>query len=79
MHRTKQNKKWKRYKKVDVSWVQYDRYILNECKWMKVEIILGDGGYGTRKCFNEIEKHGSLAGIKVRKITMNGTKEFIIQ
>lgn len=41
--------------------------ILKECKWMKVEIILGDGGYDTRECFNEIEKHGSLAGIKVRK------------
>ncbi|RKY01381.1 MAG: IS5 family transposase [Spirochaetes bacterium] len=41
--------------------------ILNECKWMKVEIILGDGGYDTRECFNEIEKHGSLAGIKIRK------------
>ncbi|NIA10033.1 MAG: IS5 family transposase [Nitrospiraceae bacterium] len=41
--------------------------ILKECKWMKVEIILGDGGYDTRECFNEIEKYGSLAGIKVRK------------
>lgn len=41
--------------------------ILNECEWMKVEIILGDRGYDTRECFNEIEKHGSLAGIKVRK------------
>jgi len=41
--------------------------ILNECRWMKVEIILGDRGYDTRECFNEIEKHGSLAGIKVRK------------
>ncbi len=34
---------------------------------MKVEIILGDGGYDTRECFNEIEKYGLLAGIKVRK------------
>jgi len=32
MHGTKQNKKWKRYKKVDVPWAQYDKYGLNECR-----------------------------------------------
>ncbi len=41
--------------------------ILRQCTWMKVEIILGDKGYDTRECFNEITAYGSTPGIKVRK------------
>ena len=41
--------------------------ILKECDWMRVDIILGDKGYDTRECFNEITKQGSIPGIKVRK------------
>ena len=41
--------------------------ILRQCKWVKVEIILGDKGYDTRECFNEITVYGSTPGIKVRK------------
>jgi len=41
--------------------------ILKECDWIRVDIILGDKGYDTRECFNEITNHGSVPGIKVRK------------
>jgi len=41
--------------------------ILRQCKWIKVEIILGDKGYDTRECFNETTRFGSIPGIKVRK------------
>ncbi len=41
--------------------------ILKQCRWMKVEIILGDSGYDTRECFNEITDYDSVPGIKVRK------------
>lgn len=41
--------------------------ILKECDWLRVDIILGDKGYDTRECFNEITNHGSIPGIKVRK------------
>jgi transposase len=41
--------------------------ILKECDWIRVDIILGDKGYDTRECFNEITNHGSIPGIKVRK------------
>jgi len=41
--------------------------ILRQCKWIKVEIILGDKGYDTRECFNETTSFGSIPGIKVRK------------
>lgn len=41
--------------------------ILRRCKWIKVEIILGDKGYDTRECFNEITGFGSIPGIKVRE------------
>jgi hypothetical protein len=41
--------------------------ILKECDWMRVDIILGDKGYDTRECFNEITNYGSIPGIKVRK------------
>lgn len=41
--------------------------ILRQCNWVKVEIILGDKGYDTRECFNEVTEYGSTPGIKVRK------------
>jgi transposase len=41
--------------------------ILKECDWIRVDIILGDKGYDTRECFNEITNYGSIPGIKVRK------------
>ena len=41
--------------------------ILRQCKWIKVEIILGDKGYDTRECFNETTSFGSIPGLKVRK------------
>ena len=41
--------------------------ILRQCNWMKVEIILGDKGYDSRECFNEVTAYGSTPGIKVRK------------
>jgi transposase len=41
--------------------------ILKECDWVRVDIILGDKGYDTRECFNEVTSHGSIPGIKVRK------------
>lgn len=41
--------------------------ILRHTTWIKVEIILGDGGYDTKECFNAITRHGALPGIKVRK------------
>ena len=41
--------------------------ILKQCNWLKVDIILGDGGYDSKECFNEITKHGAIPGIPVRK------------
>lgn len=41
--------------------------ILRHTTWIKVEIILGDGGYDTKECFRAISQHGALPGIKVRK------------
>jgi len=41
--------------------------ILRQSSWIKVEIILGDRGYDSKECFNEIAKHGSIPGIRVRK------------
>jgi len=41
--------------------------ILRHTTWIKVDIILGDGGYDTKECFKAITRHGSLPGIKVRK------------
>ena len=43
------------------------RKILKKCSWLKVEIILGDGGYDSKECFNEITKRGAIPGIPVRK------------
>lgn len=41
--------------------------ILKHCKWLKISIILGDGGYDSKDCFNEITKKGAIPGIPVRK------------
>ena len=41
--------------------------ILQQCNWLKVDIILGDGGYDSKECFNEIAKQGAIPGIPVRK------------
>ncbi len=41
--------------------------ILRQCSWMKFDIILGDGGYDSKECFNAITKHGAIPGIPVRK------------
>ena len=41
--------------------------ILKQCSWLKVDIILGDGGYDSKECFNGITKHGAKPGIPVRK------------
>lgn len=43
------------------------RRMLRRCRWMRIGIILGDAGYDTRECFNEIEEFGAIPGIKVRK------------
>lgn len=43
------------------------KHILKQCNWLKVEIILGDGGYDSKECFNEITKQGTIPGIPVRK------------
>jgi len=40
---------------------------IKRCRWIKVEIILGDKGYDTRECFNEITDFESIPGIKLRK------------
>ena len=41
--------------------------ILKQCSWLKVDVILGDGGYDSKECFNEITNHGAIPGIPVRK------------
>jgi len=41
--------------------------ILQQCNWLKVDIILGDGGYDSKECFNEIAELGAIPGIPVRK------------
>jgi len=41
--------------------------ILQQCNWLKVDIILGDGGYDSKDCFNEIAELGAIPGIPVRK------------
>jgi transposase len=43
------------------------KHILKQCNWLKVDIILGDGGYDSKECFNEITKQGAIPGIPVRK------------
>ena len=41
--------------------------ILDQCQWLHVDIILGDGGYDTKECFNEIIQRDAKPGIPVRK------------
>lgn len=48
--------------------------ILHHTTWIKVEIILGDGGYDTRECFRAITRYGALPGIKVRKNSTTKTR-----
>jgi hypothetical protein len=48
--------------------------ILQQVNWMKFEIILGDGGYDSKECFNEIAKHGAIPGIPVRKNSITRSK-----
>jgi len=43
------------------------RHMIRECKWMKCDIILGDRGYDSKQCFNEVTKQGAIPGIPVRK------------
>ena len=43
------------------------RHILQDLEWMTFEIILGDKGYDSRDCFNDIHKQGAIPGIPVRK------------
>jgi transposase len=42
------------------------KQMLKQCLWLNVEIILGDGGYDSKECFNEITKKGAIPGIPVR-------------
>ena len=50
------------------------KYILKQCSWIKFEIILGDGGYDCKECFNEIAKQGAIPGIPVRKNSITRSK-----
>ena len=50
------------------------KHILRHCNWIKFEIILGDGGYDSKECFNEITKNGAIPGILVRKNSITRSK-----
>lgn len=50
------------------------KHILEHCSWIKFEIILGDGGYDSKECFNEIAKKGAIPGIPVRKNSITRSK-----
>ena len=41
--------------------------LLKGCQWTRVDVILADGGYDTRECFNAITGVGATPGIPVRK------------
>jgi len=41
--------------------------LLKGCQWTRVDVILADGGYDTRECFNAIIGVGATPGIPVRK------------
>jgi transposase len=41
--------------------------LLKGCEWTRVDIILADGGYDTRDCFNTITDAGAKPGIPVRR------------
>ena len=48
--------------------------ILKQCSWIKFEIILGDGGYDSKECFNEIAKQKATPGIPVRKSSITRSR-----
>ena len=48
--------------------------ILKQCNWIKFEIILGDGAYDSKECFNEIGKQKAIPGIPVRKNSITLSK-----
>ena len=41
--------------------------LLKGCRWIRVDIILGDRGYDTRECFHEVTRFGAQPGIPVRR------------
>jgi len=41
--------------------------LLKGCQWTRVDIILADGGYDSRDCFNAISDVGATPGIPVRR------------
>lgn len=41
--------------------------LLKGCQWARVDIILADGGYDSRECFNAIIDVGATPGIPVRR------------
>lgn len=41
--------------------------LLKGCQWTRVDIILANGGYDTRECFNAIAGVGATPGIPVRR------------
>ena len=43
------------------------KQLLQGCQWIRIDIILGDGGYDTRNCFQDITQQGAVPGIPVRK------------
>jgi hypothetical protein len=53
---------------------QYLKKILRKSSWIKVEIVLGDGGYDSKECFNEITSYGAVPGIKTRKNSVTRSK-----
>ena len=50
------------------------KQILQQIHWIQVDVILGDRGYDSRECFNEIKRHGAKAGIPVRKNSVTLSK-----
>ena len=47
--------------------VKQVKKLLEGCKWTKVDVILADGGYDSRECFNAINDVGATPGIPVRR------------
>jgi len=41
--------------------------LLKGCRWTRVDVILADGGYDARTCFNDITDVGATPGIPVRR------------
>jgi len=50
------------------------RRMLRMCMWIRIEIVLGDGGYDSRNCFNDIAGINARPGIKVRKNSTTKSK-----